>query len=236
MEMEWMKKMGEIAHHKIKTNGISMHVVEKGDGPVVLLLHGFPELWFSWRHHITHLSNHGYRVLEPDLRGYGDFDSPSSPSSYTFFHIVGDLIGLLDHFNQQQVFVVGHDWVATAVWHLSLFRPDRVKGIVSLGIPFFPRYPINPTHLFTKSFGDNFYISQFQELRRAERDFVKYDCLIVIKNFLLINHGDVPVAHPGIEIIDHMEIPSAIRKHSMSILRTGGRFCFQVLPLLCYAL
>ncbi|CAH1448023.1 unnamed protein product [Lactuca virosa] len=125
---------------------------------------------------------------------------------------------------EYQVFVVGHDWGATAVWHLSLFRPDRVKGIVSLGIPFFPRYPINPTHLFTKSFGDDFYISQFQELGRAERAFAKYDCLTVIKKFLLINHGDVPVAPPGIEIIDHMEIPSAIREPSMSILRTGGRF------------
>ncbi|KAL7603993.1 hypothetical protein Lser_V15G16314 [Lactuca serriola] len=168
MEMEWMKKMGEIAHYKIKTNEISMHVAEKGDRPVVLLLHGFPELWFSWRHQITHLSNHGYHVVAPDLRGYGDFDSPSSPSSYTFFHIVGDLIALLDHFNQQQVKLI-------------------------------------------------------QESGRAERAFAKYDCLTVIKKFLLINHGDVPVAPPGIEIIYHMEIPSTIRNHSMSILRTGGR-------------
>nr|KAJ0221586.1 hypothetical protein LSAT_V11C200100980 [Lactuca sativa] len=211
--MEWMKKIGEIVHHKIKTNGISMHVAEKGDGPVVLLFHGFPELWFSWRHQITHLSNHGYHVLPPDLRNYGDSDSLSSPSSYTFFHIVCDLIGLLGHFNQQQG--------ATAVWHLSLFRPDRVKGIITLGIPFFPRYPINPTHLFTKSFGDDFYISQFQESGRVERDFAKYDYFTVIKKLLLINHGDVPIAPFGIEIIDHMEIPSAIRKHSMSILRTG---------------
>ncbi|CAI9276500.1 unnamed protein product [Lactuca saligna] len=210
MEMEWMKKMGEITHHTIKTNGISMHVAEKGDGPVVLLLHGFPEFWFSWRHQITHLSNHGYRVLAPDLRGYGDSDSPPSPSSYTFFHIVGDLIGVLDHFNQQQVFVVGHDWGATAAWHLSLFRPDRVRGIVALAIPLFPRSPISPTQLFTKSFGDNLYISQFQELGRAERAFAKYDCLTVIKKFLLINVGDVLVAPPGVEIIDHLQIPSSL--------------------------
>lgn len=184
-----------------------MHVAEKGEGPVVLLLHGFPELWFSWRHQITYLANHGYRVLAPDLRGYGDSDAPPSPSSYTFFHIVGDLIGVLDHFNQQQVFVVGHDWGTTAAWHLSLFRPDRVKGIVALGIPLFPRSPISPTQLFAKSFGDDLYISQFQEPGRAERAFAKHDCLTVIKKFLLINQL---VAPPGMEIIDHMETPSSL--------------------------
>lgn len=80
-----------------------MHIVEKGKGPLVLLLHGFPEIWYSWRHQIDFLANHGYRVVAPDLRGFGDTDSPISPSSYSVFHIVGDLIGLLDHFGEQKV-------------------------------------------------------------------------------------------------------------------------------------
>lgn len=95
--------MSEVNHQRIKTNGIWMHIAEQGKGPLVLLLHGFPEIWYSWRHQITYLANHGYHVVAPDMRGYGDSDSPLSPNSYTVVHLVGDLIGLLDHFGQQQV-------------------------------------------------------------------------------------------------------------------------------------
>ncbi|KAK9052526.1 hypothetical protein SSX86_029155 [Deinandra increscens subsp. villosa] len=202
----------DVNHHLIKANGIQIHVAEKkGQGPFVLLLHGFPETWVSWHHQIHDLGSHGYHVVAPDLRGYGDSDSPPSPSSYTMFHIVADLIGLLDHFNQQQVFVVGHDWGATAAWHLSLFRPDRVKGIVAICVPFFPRDPhIRPTLFFKQSFGDDLYISQFQEAGRAERGFAKYDYLTVIKKWLLITKTDALVAPPGMEIIDDLETPSQL--------------------------
>ncbi|KAI3712859.1 hypothetical protein L1987_71427 [Smallanthus sonchifolius] len=210
--MESVMKTSDLNHHRIKTNGIHIHVAEKqGQGPFVLLLHGFPETWVSWHHQIHDLANHGYHVVAPDLRGYGDSDSPPSPSSYTMFHIVADLIGLLDHFNQQKVFVVGHDWGATAAWHLSLFRPDRVKGMVAMCVPFFPRDPyIKPTLFFKQSFGDDLYINQFQEAGRAERSFAKYDHLTVIKKFLLINQTDVLIAPRGMEIIDDMEIPSQL--------------------------
>ena len=96
--------MSETKQHRIKTNGIWLHIAEQGTGPLVLLLHGFPETWFSWRHQINHLANQGYHVVAPDLRGYGGSDSPISPSSYTCLHIVGDLIGLLDHYGEQQVY------------------------------------------------------------------------------------------------------------------------------------
>ena len=95
--------MSEVNHQRIKTNGICMHIAEQGTGPLVLLLHGFPEIWYSWRHQLNYLAKHGYHAVAPDLRGYGDSDSPLSSSSYTFMHIVGDLIGLLDHFGEQQV-------------------------------------------------------------------------------------------------------------------------------------
>lgn len=95
--------MNEVNHQRIKSNGIWIHIAERGSGPLVLLLHGFPQTWFSWRHQINFLANHGYHVVAPDLRGYGDSDSPLSPSSYTAFHIVGDLIGLIDHFGQDKV-------------------------------------------------------------------------------------------------------------------------------------
>ncbi|XP_010275536.1 PREDICTED: bifunctional epoxide hydrolase 2 [Nelumbo nucifera] len=197
-----------VVHSRIKTNGIWIHIAEKGRGPLVLLLHGFPELWFSWRHQITHLANNGYHVVAPDMRGYGDSDSPLHPSSYTVFHLVGDFIGLLDHFNQQKAFVVGHDWGAVAAWYLCLFRPDRVKGLVSLSVPFYPRSPTSTdVDSMTQMFGDDFYISQFQEPGRAEKAFARYDYLTVMKKFMLISKTEPLVAPPRMEIIDYLQTP-----------------------------
>ncbi|MBA0558116.1 hypothetical protein Golob_015150, partial [Gossypium lobatum] len=83
--------MEGVEHRIVKVNGINMHVAEKGQGPVILFVHGFPELWYSWRHQISALSSKGYRAVAPDLRGYGGTDAPDSVTCYTCFHIVGDL-------------------------------------------------------------------------------------------------------------------------------------------------
>ena len=95
--------METISHRTVAVNGINMHVAEKGEGPVVLLIHGFPELWYTWRHQILSLSSRGYRAVAPDLRGYGDTDAPDDLRSYSILHIVGDLIALLDSLGQEQV-------------------------------------------------------------------------------------------------------------------------------------
>ncbi|KAF4393667.1 hypothetical protein G4B88_007653 [Cannabis sativa] len=113
-----------------------MHVAEKGQGPTILFLHGFPELWYTWRHQILTLASLGYRAVAPDLRGYGDTDAPPSVGSYTCMDVVGDVIGLLDAIaaEEEKVFVVGHDWGALIAWYLCLFRPDRVKALVNLSV------------------------------------------------------------------------------------------------------
>ncbi|KAL4615857.1 hypothetical protein ACB092_07G157200 [Castanea dentata] len=94
--------MSDIKHQTLQTNGIWMHIAEKGQGPLVLLIHGFPELWSSWTYQINHLAEHGYHVVAPDMRGYGDSDCPLDPASYTTFHLVGDLIGLLDQLGEEK--------------------------------------------------------------------------------------------------------------------------------------
>ncbi|KAG5406270.1 hypothetical protein IGI04_012389 [Brassica rapa subsp. trilocularis] len=197
---------------KIKTNGIWLNVAEKGDdgGPLVLLLHGFPETWFSWRHQIDFLSSHGYHVVAPDLRGYGDSEFLPSHESYTVSHLVADVIGLLDHYGTAQAFVAGHDWGSVIGWSLCLFRPDRVKGFISLSVPYSPRDPNLKPSKFSKTFGDGLYITQFQKPGRAEAAFAKHDCKIVMKKFLLTTRTDFMVAPPGTEIIDDLEIPSKI--------------------------
>jgi pimeloyl-ACP methyl ester carboxylesterase len=155
--------MEKIEHTTVATNGINMHIASIGTGPVVLFIHGFPELWYSWRHQLLSLSSLGYRCIAPDLRGYGDTDAPPSTASYTALHIIGDLVGLLDHLGVDQVFLVGHDWGATIAWHFSLFRPDRVKALVNMSVVFSPRNPaLDPVERSRALFGDDHYICRFQ--------------------------------------------------------------------------
>ncbi|ONK75742.1 uncharacterized protein A4U43_C03F20060 [Asparagus officinalis] len=202
---------GETRHTRIQTNGIRMHVAEQGDpeGPVVLFIHGFPELWLSWKHQMSESARNGYRAIAPDLRGYGDTDSPPDPRLYTILHLVGDLIGLLDHLKVQQAFVVGHDWGASVAWHLCLFRPDRVRALVNLGVPYIPQSPTNKPSNFFQNFGDGFYINQFQEPGRAESSFARHDVSTVIKKFLSTKIPSL-IAPSGMEIIDFLDEPSQL--------------------------
>ena len=123
----WRNKAMEGIQHKIvQANDINIHLAEKGEGPIILFLHGFLEFWYSWRHQIHALASLGYRVVAPDLWGYGDSDAPVDVNSYTYFNVVGDIIGVLDAIGADKVFVVGYDWGALIAWNLCLFRPDRV--------------------------------------------------------------------------------------------------------------
>ncbi|EPS62395.1 hypothetical protein M569_12392 [Genlisea aurea] len=168
--------MESIRHSTIPTNGINLHVAEIGDGPAVLFLHGFPGLWYTWRHQMLFLSSKGYRAIAPDLRGYGGSDVPPSPSSYTIFHVVGDLVGLLDGLGVDKVFLVGHDWGSIVAWYFSLFRPDRVKALVSTSIEFKPRHPaVRTVDFLRQKLGDDFYIVKFQEPGLAEAEFAAAD-------------------------------------------------------------
>ncbi|CAK9175345.1 unnamed protein product, partial [Ilex paraguariensis] len=155
--------MEKILHKNLYVNGINMHIAEIGEGPAVLFLHGFPELWYSWRHQMLSLSSKGYRTIAPDLRGYGDTDVPPYATSYTAFHIVGDLVALLDALGLDQAFLVGHDWGAVMAWYFCLFRPDRIKALVNTSVVFHPRSPSRkPVPSLRARFGDDYYICRFQ--------------------------------------------------------------------------
>ncbi|AES82459.1 putative soluble epoxide hydrolase [Medicago truncatula] len=178
--------MEGIEHRTVEVNGIKMHIAEKGkEGPVVLFLHGFPELWYSWRHQIAALGSLGYRAVAPDLRGYGDTDVPSSVNSYTIFHLVGDIVALIDSLGVDQVFLVAHDWGAIVGWYLCLFRPERVKAYVCLSVPYLPRNPkVKPVDGMRALFGDDYYICRFQELGKMEAEIAKDSSEQVIKSML----------------------------------------------------
>ncbi|KAM7254682.1 hypothetical protein ACFE04_019923 [Oxalis oulophora] len=183
--------MEKIQHTTVNTNGINLHIASIGvdKAPVILFLHGFPELWYSWRHQMISLSSLGYRCIVPDLRGYGDSDVPPSAASYTVFHLVGDLIGLLDSLEIEQVFLVGHDWGAIIAWYFCLFRPDRIKALVNLSVPFLPRNPqLKTLDGFRATLGDEFYMIRFQEPGVMEEDLAQQDTREIMKKFLVPRH------------------------------------------------
>jgi len=190
--------MEKIEHRIVPTNGINMHIASIGTGPVILFLHGFPELWYSWRHQLLYLSSLGYRCIAPDLRGFGDTDAPPSAASYTAFHIIGDLVGLLDHLGIDQVFLVAHDWGATMAWYFCLFRPDRIKALVNMSVAFRPRNPVRkPLESFRAMFGDDYYICRFQEPGEIEEEFSHAGCERIIKGFLVSRNPRPPCIPKG---------------------------------------
>ncbi|GKV32012.1 hypothetical protein SLEP1_g40652 [Rubroshorea leprosula] len=174
--------MEEIQHKMMSVNGITMHVAEKGEGPVILFLHGFPELWYSWRRQILALSSLGFHAVAPDLRGYGDTEAPDAISAYNCLHVVGDLVALLDAIGAEQVFLVGHDWGAMIGWYLCLFRPERIKAFACLSVPFRARNPImKPLETMRTLFGDDYYICRFQEPGKIEAAIAHFGTKEVLK-------------------------------------------------------
>jgi pimeloyl-ACP methyl ester carboxylesterase len=185
------------AERAVRTNGISMHMAEQGEGPLVVLCHGFPELWYSWRHQLPALADAGYHAVAPDQRGYGRTDRPDAVEAYDLVHLTDDMLGLLDALSEERAVFVGHDWGANVVWQLGLRAPDRVVGVVGVSVPFVPRTPIPPTNLLEAAFPDGrMYILYFQEPGRAERELGQ-DVRATMTRALMDLSGDAPRGSSG---------------------------------------
>lgn len=187
--------MVQISHRFVDTNGIRMHIAEAGEGPLVLLCHGFPESWYSWRHQLRFLAGAGYHAVAPDQRGYGQTDAPPDVRSYTQLHLVGDLVGLLDALGEHTAVVVGHDWGSPVAWHAALLRPDRFRAVVGMSVPWTSHHmPVPPTEILRAAVGTGFiYILYFQEEGTAEAELDR-DIRGTLRRFLYSISGDVPRA------------------------------------------
>jgi pimeloyl-ACP methyl ester carboxylesterase len=162
--------LGEIWQRSVEANGIRLHIAEQGEGPLVLLCHGFPESWYSWRHQLRALAEAGFRAVAPDMRGYGRSDRPSGVDQYTLFHLVGDMVGLLDALEAPSAVIAGHDWGAPVAWHAALLRPDRFRAVIALCVPFRPRGSRRPTSVMPRTGEAVFYQLYFQEPGVAEAE------------------------------------------------------------------
>ena len=183
--------MTDIAHRSIETNGIRMHIAEAGEGPLVVMCHGFPESWYSWRHQLRALAAAGFHAVAPDMRGYGQTDRPAEIDRYTMLHHVGDLTGLLDALGAKSAVIMGHDWGAPIAWHAALLRPERFRAVIGLSVPHRPRGSARPTTQMPQTKDAQFYQLYFQEPGVAEAELER-DPRATIRRLLYWGSGDAP--------------------------------------------
>jgi pimeloyl-ACP methyl ester carboxylesterase len=208
----------QITQRSLQSNGITMHVAEAGEGPAVLLCHGFPESWYSWRHQLTALANAGFRAIAPHMRGYGLTDKPEAIDQYTMLHLTGDMVGVLDALELKQAVIVGHDWGAPVAWHSALFRPDRFPAVVGLSVPFRPRGPTRPTTVMPRTDDAIFYQLYFQQPGVAEAELEK-DVRGAIRGILYSLSADARpegalamVSRSGTSALGHSVVPQVLPK------------------------
>ena len=160
-------------HRLLDVNGITLSLYAAGpaDGPPVWLLHGFPECWHSWRHQVGPLVAAGYRVLMPEMRGYGQSSAPQEPAAYELITLCADIQAAMDLLGHRQVCVVGHDWGAPVAWHLALLEPQRVRAVVAMSVPYAGRPRQPALDFMRRQYAERFhYILYFQEPGVAERE------------------------------------------------------------------
>jgi pimeloyl-ACP methyl ester carboxylesterase len=186
--------MAHAQHRSIETNGIRMHIAEQGEGPLVVLCHGFPECWYAWRHQLPALAGAGYHAVAPDQRGYGQSSRPEPIEAYHILQLTGDIVGLVQALGKERAIIVGHDWGAPVAWHCALLRPDIFEAVVLLSVPYLPRSweVLRPTEVMRHMAGEQeFYQLYFQEPGVAEAD-LEADVRSTMRMFLYSASGDAP--------------------------------------------
>jgi pimeloyl-ACP methyl ester carboxylesterase len=203
--------MSELRHLIVPVNGIRVHCVEAGEGPLVLLVHGFPESWYSWRHQLPALAEAGYRAVAIDVRGYGRSSAPAPVEAYRMMAHVSDNVALVGALGEEQAVVVGHDWGAPIAWNSALLRPDVFRAVAGLSVPFSPAGPTRPSDAFRMMGGDEeFYIEYFQQPGRAEVELDE-DVRRWLLGFYFSASGDAPSLMRGTGTI--ATIPHGKRMH-----------------------
>jgi pimeloyl-ACP methyl ester carboxylesterase len=191
--------MQHIKHQTLQTNGIKMHLAEAGEGPLVVLLHGWPESWYSWRNQLIALADAGYHAVAPDQRGYGQSDRPADVEKYNILELTADIVGLVQSLEHDTAVVVGHDWGSVVAAHCALLRPDLFSKLVLMSVPYLPRTrrdrrPTDVMKFFARD--RQFYQLYFQEPGIAEKEF-ETDIKRSLTMILYSASGDPPEEERG---------------------------------------
>ena len=215
----------DFEHGQVEANGISIHTVSAGAGPLVVFCHGFPESWYSWRHQLPAVAAAGFRAVALDMRGYGATSAPSAIEAYTMSHLVGDVVGVVNALGGEPAVVVGHDWGAPVAWYSALMRPDLFRAVVALSVPYVPPIALpnglRLTDLMRATAGDReYYRLYFQEPGVAEAEF-EADVARAVRGLLYSLSGDIVTdgIHPtgwdghfpgGQGMVEQMVVPDAL--------------------------
>ncbi|MFD7665108.1 alpha/beta fold hydrolase [Streptomyces sp. NPDC059788] len=204
-------------HRYAEVNGVRLHIAEQGEGPLVLLLHGFPESWYSWRHQFGPLAAAGYRVVAPDQRGYARSEQPGDADAYSLLHLAGDVISLIHALGEEQAVVVGHDWGAPVAWVTAMLRPDVVRAVAGLSVPPVLPAGMAPPEAARQHYGDGFYQIYFQQPGVADAELGR-DPASTFRRILSSGSGDRPgdttprpwVVPDGMTLIDSVPEPERL--------------------------
>ena len=189
-------------HRHLTVNGIRMHIAEAGSGPLIVLCHGWPELWYSWRHQLPMLAEAGFHAVAPDMRGFGETEAPADIASYTILHNVGDVVGLVAALGESEAIIIGHDWGAPVAWTAAMMRPDLFRAVVGMSVPHRPRAADLPLKLLRQAGLDNFYWIYFQTPGVAEGEFER-DVSQTMRKLLCGISGDAPIDRENPMVVPH---------------------------------
>jgi pimeloyl-ACP methyl ester carboxylesterase len=174
----------------IKSNGIKLRVAVEGNGPLVIMVHGFPELWYSWRHQIKPIAAAGYRVVALDVRGYGGSDKPYAIESYGMADHMADIVGLIDAFAEKRAILIGHDWGAPIVWNTAVLYKDRVSAVAGLSVPYRKRGAVSNIQTWRQLYEDKFFYQlYFQKEGIAEKELESDVRMALRKIYFSISGG-----------------------------------------------
>jgi pimeloyl-ACP methyl ester carboxylesterase len=199
----------------VQAGALRMRVAIQGSGPLVVLCHGFPESWRSWRSQLAALAAAGYRAAAPDMRGYGGTEAPADPESYTMLHHAGDMVGLVQALGEKEAVIVGHDWGAPAAGNTALLRPDMFRAVVGMSAPFSPPARIDLLSALEQQGVHNFYMQYFQKPGIAEAEF-EADPEATIRRVTFSMSGDGPdrivagMMAPGARFLDATVEPETL--------------------------
>ena len=155
----------------VRNGATELNVAVSGTGPLIVCVHGFPELWYSWRHQMAHFAARGFRVAALDVRGYGRSSKPQEIAAYTLRQLASDVVAVIDHFGDGPAILFGHDWGAPIVWHTALLHPDRIRAVAGLSVPYRPRGPAPFIDVVRSIYkGKFFYQIYFQQEGVAEAE------------------------------------------------------------------
>jgi pimeloyl-ACP methyl ester carboxylesterase len=191
----------DLEHRFVASSGHRIHLVEAGQGPLVVMIHGFPESWYSWRHQLRALSQAGYRAIAIDVRGYGRSARPADIEAYAMTALVGDVMAVIDDAGAAEAVVIGHDWGAPIAWSTALLRPDHVRAVAGLSVPYNPRGDTPPLDALRALAGEDwFYIDYFQEPGVAEAE-AEADLERWLQGFYFSASGEADPTKPSMGLI-----------------------------------